>query len=56
MVLLGCIITGQDDSAVLRRLVRGEGIEIDRSATIKAAKALTIPSVTVRNSFRIVKA
>ena len=35
---------------------RGERIEIDRSDTIKASKALTIPTVTARNSFRIVKA
>ena len=33
-----------------------KGIEIDRSATIKATKALTIPTVTARNSFRIIKA
>ena len=33
-----------------------KGIEIDRSDTIKAAKASTIPTVTARNSFRIVKA
>ncbi len=31
-------------------------IEIDRSANIKASEALTIPTVTARNSFRIVKA
>lgn len=36
--------------------MRGKGIEIDRSASIKATKALTIPSVTARNSFRIIKA
>ena len=30
-------------------------IEIDRSANIKASEALTIPTVTARNSFRIVK-
>ena len=33
-----------------------KGIEIDRSANIKACEALTIPIVTARNSFRIVKA
>ena len=33
-----------------------KGIEIDRSANIKACEALTIPVVTARNSFRIVKA
>jgi len=33
------------DSAVLGGLVWGEGIEFDVSATIKAAKALTIPTV-----------
>ena len=33
-----------------------KGIEIDRSANIKASEALTIPTVTARNSFRIVKA
>ena len=45
------------DSAVLRRVGVGrKGIEIDRSAIIKAAKALTIPTVTARNSFRIIKA
>ena len=32
-----------------------KGIEIDRSANIKASEALTIPTVTARNSFRIVK-
>ena len=32
-----------------------KGIEIDRSANIKACEALTIPIVTARNSFRIVK-
>ena len=32
-----------------------KGIEIDRSANIKASEALTIPIVTARNSFRIVK-
>ena len=30
-----------------------KGIEIDRSANIKASEALTIPTVTARNSFRI---
>ena len=44
------------DSAVLEGVVRCEGIGIDRSTTIKTTKALTIPTVTARNSFRIVKA
>mgnify|MGYP007067556354 CR=1 FL=1 len=32
-----------------------KGIEIDRSANIKASEALTIPTVTARNSFIIIK-
>ena len=44
MVFVGLYYYGAWDSAVLRMVGAGRGIEIDRSATIKATKALTIPS------------